>query len=276
MHIIPTIERTGQGLAVSSETIAEGAGVEHRAVLQMIGKNVDDLETFGTVAFEMRPLPGGGHPVRVALLNEQQSTLLMTYLRNTEQVKRFKVALVKAFYEMAQAIQSRPAVELTRADLARMVLESEAENNELRREVEAAAPKANYVDQFVADGDNLKISAVASRLDVKESQLRALLIACEWIYRETSERYSEKRKAKVPQYRYSERANHKSHFNRVMVHDAPRFKGEVDHTLKVTPPGAQAIGRLLDRVLEKYGDLDEAIAVIDTERLRRRSLQAVV
>lgn len=102
--IVPTIETTDRGLVVTSETIAHGSGVEHRAVLQLINTYKDDLEQFGTSAFEMRK--SGGRPVRTAILNEPQSTLLMTFMRNTEQVIQFKVALVKAFYQMAQQLKT--------------------------------------------------------------------------------------------------------------------------------------------------------------------------
>lgn len=37
-------------------------------------------------------------------LNEQQATLLLTYLRNTTVVRAFKVALVKAFYKMRKGM----------------------------------------------------------------------------------------------------------------------------------------------------------------------------
>ncbi|WP_427017815.1 Rha family transcriptional regulator [Pseudarthrobacter sp. P1] len=109
------VERSTDGaLRVSSLALAEGAGVEHRAVLQLITNNIDDLEQFGGVAFEMRPFAtaGGTQTQRIALLNEQQATLIMTYLRNTEKVKAFKLALVKAFFEMAKRLAA-PAMDLT-------------------------------------------------------------------------------------------------------------------------------------------------------------------
>lgn len=37
-------------------------------------------------------------------MNEQQATLLITYLRNTEPVKQFKSDLVKAFFEMREEL----------------------------------------------------------------------------------------------------------------------------------------------------------------------------
>jgi len=107
LTLTPAVERDPDGtLRVSSEQIADGSGVQHKNVLELLAANRDDFEAFGTVAFQTRPLPGGGKPVRVALLNEQQATLLMTYQRNTEQVRRFKVALVKAFFEMARAVSA--------------------------------------------------------------------------------------------------------------------------------------------------------------------------
>ena len=38
--------------------------------------------------------------MKIYRLNEQQATLLITYLKNTEPVRRFKMNLVKAFFEM--------------------------------------------------------------------------------------------------------------------------------------------------------------------------------
>ena len=83
----------------TSEIIAECAGVRHHAVQEHIRKNVERLERFGKVAFEMRPLPSG-QQAKDYILNEQQATLLITFLKNTEQVANFKENLVKAFFEM--------------------------------------------------------------------------------------------------------------------------------------------------------------------------------
>lgn len=107
--IVPTIETTTNGLAVTSETIAQGSGIQHKNVLDLIENRRSDFEQFGQTAFEARsgerrPQGGTGRPTRVALLNEPQSTLLMTFMRNTDQVVAFKVALVKAFYHMANQL----------------------------------------------------------------------------------------------------------------------------------------------------------------------------
>ena len=42
--------------------------------------------------------------MKIYRLNEQQATLLITYLKNTEPVRRFKMNLVKAFFEMREEL----------------------------------------------------------------------------------------------------------------------------------------------------------------------------
>lgn len=108
-------------------------------------------------------------------------------------------------------------------------------------------PKASYVDIFVAGNDVMTVRTVASTLGVGETWLRAELVARNWIYAEKSSRFSEKHGKVVPQTRYSEYADKKEYFQRCEAHDAPRFRGEVMHTLKITPAGAQAIARAVGR-----------------------------
>ena len=95
--------RNGQALT-TSEIIAQGVGIEHRAIKQILRKYQSDFEEFGTPAFETRGSEGTADYQVFAILNEQQATLLVTYCKNTETVRKFKVALVKAFYEMRQQL----------------------------------------------------------------------------------------------------------------------------------------------------------------------------
>lgn len=87
----------------TSEIIAECAELKHDTVQSLIRNHKEDLEVFGVFGFEIRkPSKGslGGRPRKIYHLNEQQATLLITYLDNTKPVREFKVALVKAFFEM--------------------------------------------------------------------------------------------------------------------------------------------------------------------------------
>lgn len=136
-------ERNGE-FFVTSEAVASGAGVQHASVLRVIDDNMDDFESFGQVGFEIRPGYNNAK-VRVALLNEQQSTLLMTYQRNTEQVRQFKKALVKAFYEMARQVQAPK--EVSRRDLAQMVLAAEDEADRQRERAEIAEHFRDVVER---------------------------------------------------------------------------------------------------------------------------------
>lgn len=233
----------------TSLVIAEGTGVQHQSLRELIQDNLADFEEFGVLRFETgKPSEGsiGGRPVKYAVLNEQHATLLMTYMRNSEVVREFKKRLVKAFYTLAH----RPAVDpasITRRDLALMVVDAEDRADRAEAANRELAPKAEYVDTYVADEDHFKFSTVASTLDMKETQLRELLVAKGWIYCETTSRWSETKGRKVTINRYSEYAHKKPYFYRSLTHDAPRFRGEVMHTLKITAPGAQAVARLVKR-----------------------------
>jgi hypothetical protein len=99
----------------------------------------------------------------------------------------------------------------------------------------------------VTDSDLLSVRTVASTLGVQEGWLRNELVNRRWIYAEQSSRWSNTKNQKVALTRYSEYADKKAYFQRVQNHDAPRFRGEVMHTLKVTAAGANAISRMLPR-----------------------------
>ena len=90
----------------TSKVIADHGKVKHHALQQMILKYQEDVEEFGKLAFEMRPLDNG-QSEKVYHLNEEQATLLITYMKNTEPVRRFKKALVKQFYIMQKELTSR-------------------------------------------------------------------------------------------------------------------------------------------------------------------------
>lgn len=91
----------------TSLAIADGTENTHESVIKLVRKYIDDLQNFGRVGFEIEPFAtnGGVQSREVAFLNEPQSTLLITYLRNSDTVRWFKIALVKAFYEMRDRLR---------------------------------------------------------------------------------------------------------------------------------------------------------------------------
>lgn len=92
----------------NSLIIAEGTGVEHRAVIQLIATHKKHFEELGRVTFQMLPFDtkGGIQKVKICRLNEQQATFLITLMRNTPVVVEFKKELVKQFFEMREFIRA--------------------------------------------------------------------------------------------------------------------------------------------------------------------------
>ena len=90
----------------TSKVIAEFTGVGHRHIKKQISLHKLSLETFGLlVAHETEST--GGRPEEITLLNEQQATLLVTFLKNTPVVVAFKTELVRQFFEMRTELQKR-------------------------------------------------------------------------------------------------------------------------------------------------------------------------
>ncbi|HEM3203510.1 TPA: Rha family transcriptional regulator [Streptococcus suis 8830] len=88
----------------TSEIVAECAGIQHHTVTRLLRNHKERFEAFGFYGFEIHKLDGKGRPKKVYHLNEQQATLLITYLDNTPQVVKFKTNLVRAFFEMRDEV----------------------------------------------------------------------------------------------------------------------------------------------------------------------------
>lgn len=61
-----------------SVILAHGAGIEHRAVVQLITTHLDDVSEFGKVTFQMLPSPESktGQKMKICRLNKEQATVL--------------------------------------------------------------------------------------------------------------------------------------------------------------------------------------------------------
>jgi len=92
----------------TSLVIAEGTGNDHHAIQQLLNRYKEDFEDFGKLLFThlkcVNKSETRGRKQKIYLLNEQQATLLMTYLKNTEIIRNFKKELVKQFYQMRQIL----------------------------------------------------------------------------------------------------------------------------------------------------------------------------
>ncbi|WP_336277135.1 Rha family transcriptional regulator [Bartonella sp. CB178] len=101
MNNLVTINDAGIAVTTSLK-IANGVGNSHATVIKLVRNNRKDFEEFGRVGFEIVSFEttGGRQKREIAILNEAQATLLMTYMCNNDVVRMFKKALVKAFYEL--------------------------------------------------------------------------------------------------------------------------------------------------------------------------------
>lgn len=99
----------GDDLFTDSLIIAEGAEIEHESVMRMIEKYKSKLSMLGKIRFSdlKSGNPLGGRPIKIAELNEQQATFLLTLLRNTDPVVNFKFKLTQEFYRMRRFILER-------------------------------------------------------------------------------------------------------------------------------------------------------------------------
>ena len=151
----------------STLAIAHGTANEHASVIQQVRKYRADLKEFGEVRFEIEP---GYHnaPVEFALLNEQQATLLMTYMRNSDIVRDFKKRLVKAFWELSRRAAVGPQVPQTLTEALRLALDLEERRATLECKVQdqqstihAMEPKAAFYDAVAITANSRTIEEVS-------------------------------------------------------------------------------------------------------------------
>lgn len=116
----------------TADTVAEYAQVKHKTVNELIRKHENDLKEFGLLAFEMEAVERerGIKYAKVYHLNEQQATLLITYLRNTEPVRRFKKALVRGFFEARQELARREVQRAIKAPVHRTLTDAIRDSGE--------------------------------------------------------------------------------------------------------------------------------------------------
>lgn len=164
MTTLDIIDHHGN-LVVSSETIADGSGVQHKNVLDLIDARRPDFEDFGGVAFETRTFQtaGGRQSRRFALLNEAQATLLMAFQRNTDQVVVFKKALVKAFFDMARQLAA-PQVPQSLPEALRAYAAEVEQRQALEAKAAADAPKVLFADSVATSNSTILVGELSKIL----------------------------------------------------------------------------------------------------------------
>ncbi|MBR3646208.1 MAG: Rha family transcriptional regulator [Lachnospiraceae bacterium] len=92
----------GNEAFIDSLIIAKGVDIQHKSIVRTIKAKSGRLKKFGELRFvDFKSLnPKGGRPTKVYQLNEEQATLLITFLDNSEIVDDFKEKLIREFYRM--------------------------------------------------------------------------------------------------------------------------------------------------------------------------------
>jgi phage regulator Rha-like protein len=116
MSQITIIEVEGK-LVIDSRIIAEQLGIEHDTFVKNVRSYQTEIEqAFGILRFEVGISNSVGQPPKFILLTEEQSTFILTLSRNTPQVIKCKIGLVKAFsHQKAKLAELNTPISVPRA-----------------------------------------------------------------------------------------------------------------------------------------------------------------
>ncbi len=120
----------------TAEAVAKYAKVQRKTINDLIRKHFADLEEVGVLRLESAvPLEWskGGRPGKLYPLNEQQATLLITYLKNPEPVRQFKKALVREFFKARQELARREAQRTVKVAVRRSLTDAIRDSGEAQR-----------------------------------------------------------------------------------------------------------------------------------------------
>ncbi len=96
--------------SVSHYVIAEYSKNDKDSIARLIRAHKQDFETFGPLNYELQEVKAGKGISRrkIYWLNEQQSYLLLTYLKNTKEVREFKIKLINEYFLLRNSIAQPP------------------------------------------------------------------------------------------------------------------------------------------------------------------------
>jgi phage regulator Rha-like protein len=98
----------------TSRIIADGIGNKHKNVIELIQRHEERIKRFrGVLPFGTeKPKKGskGGRPQQYYILNEEQTTFLISLMDNSDRVLDFKESLVKQFFQMRKWILEQKTI----------------------------------------------------------------------------------------------------------------------------------------------------------------------
>ena len=177
---------SGGEAVASSLAIADGVNHSHKSVIRLVRDNQEDLADFGRVRFENAPLhtAGGIQYREVALLNEQQATLLMTYMRNSDVVKQFKRRLVACFFQLrggVQVPQDFSAALRLAADQHDRAQALALQNQVLEEQLKDQSSKVAFHDAVTGGEGLYSVKEAAGLLGTGQNRLMADLRDLNWV-----------------------------------------------------------------------------------------------
>lgn len=241
-ELVPIREYEGKQ-AVSGRELHEFLQVETAYNVwfgRMLAYGFDEDKDFQSFLIESTGgRPSADHALTLDMAKE------LSMIQRTDRGKQAR----QYFIEVEKKAQAAlPLVPQSLPDALRAYALEVEQRQALEQKIVADEPKVDYVDTFVADNDVRLLRFVAQQLDLTESFLRNDLVERGWIYREHQRRRNSKGEV-VDEFRYSAYSHKAKYFDPVPNHQAPLFKGNLMHTLKVTPQGAVAIARLYGKHL---------------------------
>lgn len=171
---LPLVDRDGKKY-MDSRTIAEALQVEHGNLIEGIRKYQSTIEDqFGPVPFETGSRNDGnlgGKQPTYALLTEDQALFVGTLSRNTSKVVKFKYKLVQTF-QKARAAAQQLIKDLTRKDLALMILEAEKELEQVKQIIQEQEPLVQLAERYLNNpGFNFDIGDIAASITINGKPL---------------------------------------------------------------------------------------------------------
>ena len=147
----------------TSDIIADCAGVQRATVSRLVRKHQKDLEEFGQVGFEIRAVryARGTNEEKLWHFNEQQATLFITYLQNTEPVRQFKKDLVREFFAMRKELEKRKVLRAESRPIRRNLTDALRDSGEDERM--HGYSYATYTDLFYRAGKDGETASPGAR-----------------------------------------------------------------------------------------------------------------
>lgn len=130
---------------VSTEVLAKGFEVEHRAIMALVKKYLSEFEESEKVSFGVRP-SDKNQSLKFALLTEEQAAFLGTLLRNSPRAIQFKRKLTREFFRIRReltrlATQTQNAEWLEKRNSGKLT--RRAETDTIKRFIEYAVAQGS-------------------------------------------------------------------------------------------------------------------------------------